>query len=218
MNIVKRIGISAVAGGAIFLALMYWYQWNASPLTDADVDDYMNRIEAQSQTPGGRHDLPALRKFLNEDDGSPIYTVNLYKFHDVADYPAALGLTGSGEEAYDRFSSVMIKLMAARGSHPVFGSSWSDQANGDWDRIVIVRYRSRRDLVDLFATQDFAEASLHKWASIKNHDRMLVQALHIPGGEVLIFILALIVTSATFFSSSRHYLAKQDSDVSSELR
>ncbi len=193
MKTVKRIGIGALAGGVIFLALMYWYQWNASPLSDADVDDYMNRIEAQSQTPGGRHDLPALRKFLSEDDGRPIYTVNLYKFHDVADYPVSLGLTGSGEEAYNRFSSVMIKLMAVRGSHPVFGSSWSDQTNGDWDRIVIVRYRSRRDLVDLFATQEFAEASLHKWASIKNHDRMLVQALHIPGGEVLIFILALIV-------------------------
>ncbi|WP_108812111.1 hypothetical protein [Sphingorhabdus sp. Alg231-15] len=198
MNFIKRIGLSAAAGGAIFLALMYWYQWNASPLTDAEVDDYMNRIEAQTQSPGGRHDLPALRKFLSQDDGRPIYTVNLYEFRDVADYPAALDLTGSGEDAYERFSSVMIKLMVVRGSHPIFGSSWSDKVNGNWDRIVIVRYRSRRDLVDLFAAQEFADASLHKWASIKKHDRMLVQALHIPGGEVLIFILALIVTSIVF--------------------
>ena len=204
----KRIGLSFAVGGAIILGLMYWYQWHAKPLTDVEVNGYMNRIEAQTQIPGGRHDLPALRKFLSEDDGRPIYTVNLYKFHEVADYPAGSGFSGSGEGAYDRFSSVMIKLMLARGSHPVFGSSWADQANGDWDRLVIVRYRSRRDLVDLFATDEFSNASLHKWASIKKHDRMLVQALHIPGGEVFIFLLALIFSLVTFLFCTRFFRPK----------
>lgn len=209
--ITKRIQISVVVGTAIFLALMYWYQWTASPLTAAEVDDLMSRIESQPQNPGGRHDLPSLRRFLSEDDGRPVYTVNLYEFHDVADYPAGSEFSGSGEDAYDRFSSVMISLMAARGSHPIFGSSWADQASGNWDRIVIVRYRSRRDLADLFATDEFAEASMHKWASIRNHDRMLVQALHIPGGEVIIFILGLILSTITYFLSARIFRSDPDS-------
>ena len=172
---------------------MRWYQWGTQTLSPSDVDAYMAVIEAQTQKPGAKHDLPALRKFLSEDDGKPVYTVNLYKFHDAAEYPDASGFSGTGKQAYDRFSNVMISLMAKRGSHPVFGSNWVDQANSDWDRIVIVRYRSRRDLVDLFATDDFAEASLHKWASLREHERMLVQALHIPDGIYIIAMISIFI-------------------------
>lgn len=132
--IVLTLTIPAVAVSA----LLYWYQWSANPLLPSEVTQYMTTIEAQTQRPGARHDLPALRKFLSEDDGAPFYTVNLYNFHAVADYPADSAFGGTGIEAYDRFSRVMVSLMAKRGSHPVYGSNW--------DRIVIVRYRSRRDI------------------------------------------------------------------------
>lgn len=187
--------LTASVGVAVFtlLALMYWYQWSARTLTPSEVDSYMATIEAQTQNPGPQHNLPALRKFLEEDDGKPIYTANMYDFNDVADYPEDSGFSGSGEEAYDRFSSAMISLMTKRGSHPIYGSNWADEANSKWDRVVIVRYRSRRDLVDLFATDAYAEASLHKWASLRKHDRMLVQALHIPDGRFISMMIALIV-------------------------
>ena len=74
----------------------------------------------------------------------------------------------------------------------------SDIAGAGWDRIVVVRYRSRRDLVDLFATDAFADASLHKWASIKAHDRMVVQALHLPGGEIFGAVLAVLLGLLAF--------------------
>ena len=173
--------------------LMYWYQWGARALSPSEVSDYMAKIEAQKQRPGARHNLPALRQFLIEDDGEPVYTVNLYNFHDLADYPADSGFGGSGTEAYDRFSKVMISLMVKRGSHPIYSSDWADQANSNWDRIVIVRYRSRRDLVDLFASNQFAESSLHKWASLREHERMLVQAIHIPDGKLVIMLLAIFL-------------------------
>lgn len=174
-------------------AMMYWYQWEARALQPAEVDEYMAKIKAQTQSPGARHDMPALQSFLNEDDGEPVYTVNLYNFHDVADYPAGSSFGGTGKAAYDRFSQVMISLMVRRGSHPIYGSTWADQANSNWDQIVIVRYRSRRDLADLFASDQFAEASLHKWASLHEHQRMLVKAIHIPSGEIVILLLAILI-------------------------
>lgn len=187
--------LTASVGVAVFIlmALMYWYQWSARTLTLSEVDAYMAEIEAQTENPGPQHDLPALRKFLEEDDGKPIYTANMYVFNEVADYPEDSGFGGTGEEAYDRFSSVMISLMTKRGSHPVYGSHWADEANSKWDRIVIIRYRSRRDLADLFATDAYAEASLHKWASLRKHDRMLVQALHIPDGRFISMMIAMVV-------------------------
>jgi len=193
MRAYKLMATSVGVAALMFLAFMYWYQWSAHILTPSEVDAYMAKIEAQTQIPGPRHNLPALRKFLEDDDGKPVYTVNMYEYHEVADYPETSEFSGTGEEAYDRFASVMISLMAKRGSHPVYGSIWADEANSKWDRIVIVRYRSRRDLVDLFATDAFAEASLHKWASLRKHDRMLVQARHIPDGRYIFLLIALIV-------------------------
>lgn len=184
-------GLVVVFAG--LMGFMYWYEWGVHSLTSPEVNAYIAKIQTQGQIPGGRHDVPALRKFLTEDDGKPIYTVNMYKFNEMAAYPEGSGFSGSGLDAFDRFSSVMIRLMALRGSHPVFGSDWVADDNADWDRIVIVRYRSRRDLVDLFATDAFADASLHKWASIHKHDRMIVQALHIPGGGTVSLLLASII-------------------------
>lgn len=193
MNTLKLKAFSVCMSAAFFFSLIYWYQLSSSILTQTDIDGYMSKIEAQTQKPGGQHDLQALRSFLDKDDGRPIYTVNLYNFHEQADYPAKSGFSGSGEQAYQRFSKVMISLMSKRGSHPIYGSNLVVETNSNWDRIVVVRYRSRRDLVDLFSTDSFANASLHKWASIREHERMIVQAIHIPDGKLPFFLLSLLI-------------------------
>lgn len=201
-NKLKAVSISIAIG--ITVIFMYWYQFSSQILSPKEVNTYMGIVETQTQNSSARHDLPALRNFLNEDDGKPIYTVNLYNFHGIANYPKNSGYGGSGEQAYERFSQVMIPLMLKRGSHPIYSSYWSDLTTSNWDRIVIVRYRSRRDLVDLFATNEFAEASLHKWASIKEHERMLVQAIHIPSSIFIIIIFAAII-GAIIFATGRYW-------------
>lgn len=162
--------------------LLLWlvYAGSGVPLSAAEVDDYMRRIQAQQQQPGGRHDLPALREFLASDDGAPFYTVNLYRYHDRAQYLNPNAPSISGREAYDQFSAIMIRLLARQASHPVFGTRWISASGENWDRLVIVRYRSRRDIAELFASNDFAEASAHKWASLAGHNRLLVQGRQVP--------------------------------------
>jgi hypothetical protein len=96
----------------------------------------------------------------------------------------------------------MVPLMLKRGSHPILSSVWSDLSSGNWDRIVIVKYRSRRDLVDLFVTQEFADASLHKWASIQANESLLVQAIHIPSGALIVVLFAVAVVLLIFIISA----------------
>ncbi len=87
----------------------------------------------------------------------------------------------------------MLRLLATRASHPIFGSDWADLASTGWDRIVIVRYRSRRDIAEIFASTEFAAAGAHKWAALERNDRMLVQGLlHIPDMKPLLIVLALL--------------------------
>lgn len=114
--------ISVIIPLVIGITFMCWYQWNTRILSANEVASYMEIIEQQQKNTSAKHDVSALQKFLNEDDGNPIFTVNLYNFHETANYPNDSGFNGSGEQAYDRFSKVMIPLMLERASHPIFGS------------------------------------------------------------------------------------------------
>lgn len=189
----KHRRISVVISIGAFILAAYWYQFSSNPLKQEEIDTYMATYKAQARIYNVRHDVAALRRFLEHDDGLPFYTVNLYKFHDQAVYSEGSPFGGTGADAYDRFSAIMIQLLAARASHPIFGSSWSDAQASTWNRIVIVRYRSRRDIADLFASEKFAAASEHKWAAIKQNERMLVQGVHLPNGLIAAALLILVV-------------------------
>jgi hypothetical protein len=151
----RLIAALSAVFAVLLLVLLWWYAFNQSALSAEEVDRYIERIEAHAQNPGGRHDMPELRRFLDSDDGRAFYTVNLYEFHERAQYLADQPHQASGQEAFARFSEVMLRLLAKRASHPILGSVWADIASSGWDRIVVVRYRSRRDIAEIFACPEF---------------------------------------------------------------
>ena len=180
------------------LILVVWYHGGNEPLSGDEVEYYLSILKGQEQNPGGQHDFKALRNFLEDDDGKPFYTVNLYNYHPKPQYEFCSKylneyIDDSGRDAFDRFSKVMIKLLASHSSHPIFGSDWVDDNFSDWDRLVIVRYRSRRDIAKIFASDEFADASEHKWAALADNDRLLVQGLHIPSFYIIALILTLFI-------------------------
>jgi len=169
-----------------------------SPMTNVEVDEYINKITQLSHAPGGQHDIEELRRFFTEDDGEAFYTVNLYKYHQQAQYLSSDSSSITGVEAYDKFSRVMVGLLFQNYSYPVFGSNWLSLTDKGWDRIVIVRYRSRRDMAEIFADPKFSIASADKWASIEKHDRFVVKALHLPEAYMLLILFISIVISFIF--------------------
>jgi uncharacterized protein (DUF1330 family) len=195
----------------LVLALVMGYHGGGERLSAAEVDHYLAIIKGQDQKPGGRHDLTALRDFLEKDDGQPFYTVNLYRFHAEAQYLKGSeyfdrDVGGSGQEAFARFSKVMIKLLVSHSSHPIFASNWVHGESSKWDKLVIVRYKSRRDIAELFASDEFADVSEHKWAALAGNERMLVQGLHIPSFYIIaliVFLLVGLVFAGLYFISKR---------------
>ncbi len=188
-EIIRFLG---AAMATLMIPLLLFYVGARQPLSSEEVDRYIARIQSQPQAPGGRHDVAALRRFLEGDDGRPFYTVILYDFHERAQYLDDQLNERTGQEAFDRFSEVMLRLLAQRSSHPIFASDWTDTEISAWDRIVIVRYRSRRDIAEIFASTEFADASAHKWAALKRNDRLVVQALHLAELQAPALLFALI--------------------------
>jgi len=98
----------------------------------------------------------------------------------------------------------MVRLLAVHASHPIYAGEWPDtwvnSNTNNWDKIVIVRYRSRKDIADIFASQDFARASVDKWAALEKNERMLVQGTHIPELYALIILALLLLGGIRFYS------------------
>jgi hypothetical protein len=152
----------------IFCAFLAWHwRWNYIPLNDSEVE---RETALKLMT-------PAIREFLKEDNGRPFYMINLIKYKEVILLGSNISI--SGRENYSRYSQWILPKLLARGSYPVFFALVNTTFLApteyfmDYDGIVIVRYRSRRDLFEIVTLSDAKEYFKHKFASI---DKTIVLA------------------------------------------
>jgi uncharacterized protein (DUF1330 family) len=103
------------------------------------------------------------------EDDSPIYMVNLMKYHEVAQYTADASVDKpiSGREADDRYNPASI--LAKIGANMMFVGDVvkSHVGSEDWDRIAVVRYPSRKSFIDMQSRKDFSEKHVHKAAGMQ---------------------------------------------------
>jgi len=189
---------SLLLAGLLFLVFVVWYR-SGEKLSKPEVERLMQVIEAQPAEVHGSLDLPAFRKFLETDDGEPFYNVNLFKFREIARYggsEAAASHGLSGEAAFQRYSAFMLRALPARACHVVFGTTAT--FSSQWDLVATARYRSRRDLAELFASPEFADAVVHKWAALEDNQRVPVQArglfatAYLPVAALLLALVFLV--------------------------
>jgi hypothetical protein len=201
LSLYKKLTI-IITGILVFVVVFSFVK--SSPMTSSEVDEYMKNINQLSQTLGGEFGHKQLREFFQSDDGEAFYTVNLYKYHDEVPARTSSLPSISGREVYDRFSKVMIKLLFKNYSYPVFGSNWLDLSENGWDRIVIVRYRSRRDMAEIYSDPKFVIANIDKLASLKEHERFVVKALHLPEVYMLLILFICIFFTALFVKKIKY--------------
>ena len=103
------------------------------------------------------------------EDDSPIYMVNLMKYHEVAQYTADARVDKpiSGREADDRYNPASI--LAKIGANMMFVGDVvkSHVGSEGWDRIAVVRYPSRKSFIDMQSRKDFSEKHVHKAAGMQ---------------------------------------------------
>lgn len=157
-----------------FLGFCAWHTPLRGPLTDAEVDAFM----ASQAAAGGSDwtDMEAVEAFLRADDGRPFVMINLMEVRDVAKYPEGYGSEiALGTEADAIYGQAVLPLLLRRGSYPVVQArryhtiiNSVGATAGQFDRFAMVRYRSRRDLIDMLSSDAFIAAGVHKWASLEN--------------------------------------------------
>lgn len=154
------IALLALIYGAFFL----WYGGASAPLTPTEGEALMARIQALhgGTSSAGLHPefQPNVRALIANDDGREFFMINLDRMIDTPEARAA-------DTAYAR---IVIPLLLARGSFPIFAGRTQGKVLGEAadgiQRVAVVRYRSLRDFLDMNADPAMKLGAPHKFASM----------------------------------------------------
>jgi hypothetical protein len=170
---------------AVYLAFLVWYGGRGMPMTKAEAESLRHRVIQNAQA-AGTPVVPGLADALGEvaldDDGREFLMVNLIKHRAKAAYPAGSRYGDDPRAADARYNRAVLPLLLKRACLPVFlgrtaGRFLSPPGIDEWDRVILVRYRSRRDFLSMCAELAKTGADVHKWAAVEKTDVFPAQAV-----------------------------------------
>jgi hypothetical protein len=146
---------------ALYLGFRLWYDGGGGPLTPEEVARYVAIFEGRGVEPAR---VEKMREFLASDTGSDFVMAN---FIELQDDPKA-------QQDMDRYMAHMYPAMFRRASHPVFAGPvvaraldlWGIENGERWSMVGLVRYRSRRDVMEISTNPAFADAHPFKTAAM----------------------------------------------------
>ena len=112
-----------------------------------------------------------MKGFVEGDIDSPISMLNLLKFKDKAEYEDGRTTDLTGREAYQIYALAVAKLVENTGGKVLFGAEVSRWMLGEveelWDTVAIAQYPSRRKMLEMMMSPEYAEISVHRTAGLK---------------------------------------------------
>ena len=147
--------ITSSAYLVLFIILLSWYDgWGIDPYTPKEINNLAKKIEKE----GSKEQLKNLRLLLENDDGKEFFMLNLNRY-EYAENEIEKGTPKS----YQEYGMPVLRMMLSRASHPIFSAEIpnylidGDAANSDWDEVIIVRYRSRKDFFSMVTSDEYLE-------------------------------------------------------------
>jgi hypothetical protein len=146
---------------ALYLGFRLWYDGGGGPLTPEEVAHYVALLEERDVAPAR---LEKLREFLVSDAGSDFVMANFIRYHDRREAQADM----------DRYMAHMYPELFRRACHPVLAGPvvgraldiWGIEDGERWSFVGLVRYRSRRDMLEISTNPAFRDAHRFKSAAM----------------------------------------------------
>ena len=187
----------------IYLAFFSWYTSFEGPLTEAEIEHYLELSKTQDPD-SSADDLARIRAFMEEDTGDDFVMINVIHLYNT---PLQIDGVAPGDTTDDvlaKYMEYMLPAMLSRASHPVFQglavSPAMDIMNAKgmeiWSAGAGVRYRSRRDLLEIGTNPAFAGRHEFKVAAMVKTIAFPVDPFNYLGDPRL--VLALLLGSIGF--------------------
>lgn len=169
---------------AIYAVFVFWYGGNGKPMTPQEVDEIFARMAERAKTEANSdgHVRQRLRELAASDDGKEFFMLNLIRYRPKAIYPPGFHYDDDALAADARYSAAIMPYLLKHGGMPVFlgspeGPFLREDGDTEWQRVAIVRYRSRRDLLEMCVDLAGQNIGMHKWASIEKTHVFPVRSL-----------------------------------------
>ena len=112
-----------------------------------------------------------MKGFVEGDIDSPISMVNLLKYKEKAEYEDGRVTELTGKDAYQIYALEVAKLVEKTGGKILFGGEVSRLMLGEveelWDMIAIAYYPSRKKMLEMMMSPEYAEISIHRTAGLE---------------------------------------------------
>ena len=182
--------ISAVIFLGLYLAFLSWYDgWGMDPLTAEEIDKLVGEAEAQDSNP---EELKNLRQLLKDDDGEEFFMLNLNRY-EYSENEVQKGVP----VAYQKYGQAVMPMILKRAGHPIYGGEipdylvGGDLKEGGWHEIILVRYRSRQDFINMITSDEYLIAAKHRYVGIE-YAEVIPTNVRLSLATPRLFILALL--------------------------
>tara|TARA_Y100001949_G_C15989382_1_gene332096 strand:+ start:366 stop:977 length:612 start_codon:yes stop_codon:yes gene_type:complete len=180
-----------------YVFFFIWYTNLSGPLNDKEIKFFMKVISERAVNDEQR--IERLRKFMEEDDGKDFFMVNFLDYNDTPETMPATGKGASSSNLMNYYMEYMYPEMFKRASHPVFFSDVffpamdivSAEGMEDWDNVALVRYRSRKDMLQIGLNPIFDERHPYKTEALDKTIAIPVETPFLNDLRLILFILFL---------------------------
>ena len=159
---------------AIYAAFFSWYTSFGGPLTEEEIEHYLAKF-AENDTSGSLEQLASLRRFMEEDTGDDFVMLNVIDTYDVPQQIEGVAPGETTGEVMNKYMAYMYPALFTRACHPVAAGTAAhtamDLMNAPgmerWDSGALMRYRSRRDLLEIASNPAFRGSHDFKIAAME---------------------------------------------------
>lgn len=155
----------------LFLLFLIWHGAFEGPLKPHEIEKIIENYTSKNSGA----DTAQLRRFLEEDDGKPVIMVNAIKNYDKPIEVNGKSFGSDSNEALSEYTSFVFPYLIKRGSYPLYSGTavlkamenWGIENAEEWTSGALVRYRSRRVMLEMATDPVFDQFHDAKIAAIE---------------------------------------------------
>lgn len=154
----------------VYFAFFFWYTSFGGPLTSKEIAHYGGVVERISD--GDSERIAVWQHFMQTDTGDDFAMISVVDLNETPTPIEGVEPGESSEEVLAKYTEPFFGQVVRLGAHPVLVGwaaapaidIWGIEGASDWSQGVIVRWRSRRDIMQ------FVEAMRDKAGDSSIHD------------------------------------------------
>jgi len=174
-------------GAALFIYLIFlaWHENWRGQLTAAEISFYTERMNTQQNLTVAQRSV--IVDFMKSDNGEEFFMVNLMAFPDGTLRHPKTGESTTPQKLLTDYSRPFLGKLLLSGGYPAmtgpvvggYLDAWNVAANPGWDAMGVIRYRSRRDMMEAATDASFSDG--HALKQLALQATLAVPAISGPG-------------------------------------